>query len=373
MKYIWLCSVMATCLAIVPQFAIALAQLTPDLTDPACRVQWLSRLDVVPCTPHRDTTFPGPNEYGVYFTRIRAEGDHGFPDCRYRNPSRFQTIRNITTLGTSGAKIITSPGFLLIPPQNYPSQVLVNYSIQCSEDELAIVNITDLDLPEMCNGRCTDYVGIDGGFGMTEFCGQLASYNNTDTVLMINTNPFNVIFRSSTDAVVNSGFKATIVCCKREDCSQKLQELREQTENDNTCPALEDIENGAVFQNGTAVGSAAYYVCDAGSVITGDKTRLCLADGTWSGQQPTCVDSTLVSVNCTFEMGFLNVISAACAANIGAIQYRCQIDNTDSFVCEMPYTGPQLLGLSPGCHTFTVFATANSQLIGDPIINTFSI
>ena len=39
------------------------------------------------------------------------------------------------------------------------------------------------------------------------------------------------------------------------------------------------------------LGSIATYMCDDGYVLTGNSTRTCQADGTWSGDSPTCGES----------------------------------------------------------------------------------
>ena len=36
---------------------------------------------------------------------------------------------------------------------SYTNQLLVNYSIECGENELAFYNITTIDLQEKCDGR----------------------------------------------------------------------------------------------------------------------------------------------------------------------------------------------------------------------------
>ena len=56
------------------------------------------------------------------------------------------------------------------------------------------------------------------------------------------------------------------------------------------CPALEDKECMSVeLSNGYEVGSHASYECN--ECLKGNdqcSTRVCLPDGTWSGEEPTC-------------------------------------------------------------------------------------
>ena len=52
------------------------------------------------------------------------------------------------------------------------------------------------------------------------------------------------------------------------------------------CPNLDDLENGNVDYQ-TQEGSTATYTCDSGYQLTGDSTRICQSDGTWSSSAPT--------------------------------------------------------------------------------------
>jgi CUB/sushi domain-containing protein len=56
------------------------------------------------------------------------------------------------------------------------------------------------------------------------------------------------------------------------------------------CPSLMSPEHGTVTTaDGTAVGAAAVFACEAGYQLVGDATRACQADNTWSGTEPQCV------------------------------------------------------------------------------------
>jgi hypothetical protein len=55
-----------------------------------------------------------------------------------------------------------------------------------------------------------------------------------------------------------------------------------------TCPALAAPVNGTVNMTTLSVGAVAVYVCQASYTLVGEPTRTCRADGTWSGSAPTC-------------------------------------------------------------------------------------
>ena len=53
------------------------------------------------------------------------------------------------------------------------------------------------------------------------------------------------------------------------------------------CPALPDPTNGVVSHD-MDVGDLANYSCNDGYYLNGIEIRMCMADGTWSGNTPTC-------------------------------------------------------------------------------------
>jgi hypothetical protein len=58
------------------------------------------------------------------------------------------------------------------------------------------------------------------------------------------------------------------------------------------CPGLEPPTNGSVSAPETDVGETASYQCAAGFTLDGAASRVCLADGSWSGAAPACVAET---------------------------------------------------------------------------------
>ena len=55
------------------------------------------------------------------------------------------------------------------------------------------------------------------------------------------------------------------------------------------CSTLSNQVNGQVSHTaGTAFGQTATYSCDTGYNLVGDSTRMCQANGIWSGSEPTC-------------------------------------------------------------------------------------
>ena len=55
------------------------------------------------------------------------------------------------------------------------------------------------------------------------------------------------------------------------------------------CGALGSPDNGMVDVSETVLNSVATYSCNTGYTLTGDATRTCQGNSTWSGAIPTCV------------------------------------------------------------------------------------
>ena len=61
------------------------------------------------------------------------------------------------------------------------------------------------------------------------------------------------------------------------------------------CGPLTNPANGQVSHtSGTTFGQTATYSCDAGYNLMGGSTRMCQADGMWSGSEPTCQSMLLL-------------------------------------------------------------------------------
>ena len=55
------------------------------------------------------------------------------------------------------------------------------------------------------------------------------------------------------------------------------------------CSTLSNPANGQVSHTaGTSFGQTATYSCDTGYNLVGDSTRICQANGRWSGSKPIC-------------------------------------------------------------------------------------
>lgn len=65
------------------------------------------------------------------------------------------------------------------------------------------------------------------------------------------------------------------------------------------CEMLPSIKNGKVsFPNGnTRLGAAALYECVLGYQLSGDRERICLSSGEWSGREPQCTSEWLRGSN----------------------------------------------------------------------------
>ena len=60
------------------------------------------------------------------------------------------------------------------------------------------------------------------------------------------------------------------------------------------CPVLSDPDNGEVFcslgNNGVPTkGDTFSYICDDIATLSGDSSRQCQSDGTWTGNDPSCI------------------------------------------------------------------------------------
>ena len=54
------------------------------------------------------------------------------------------------------------------------------------------------------------------------------------------------------------------------------------------CANVSSPVNGTVMFDANTVGSQANYSCSEGYILNGTTTRVCQADGQWSGSEPTC-------------------------------------------------------------------------------------
>ena len=90
-------------------------------------------------------------------------------------------------------------------------------------------------------------------------------------------------------------------------------------------PDLTAPANGSVDRTTGTTGDVASYTCNQGYTLSGNATRSCEADGTWTGTAPTC---TAVGTGCTPNPC---VHSAGCTP-VGASGYSCG-------ACDMGYMG----------------------------------
>ena len=67
------------------------------------------------------------------------------------------------------------------------------------------------------------------------------------------------------------------------------------------CGSLIAPTNGTVdLSGGTVYQSIAYYSCNVRHKLSGTATRICQADGTWSGNPPTCDGMHIVTLSLHF-------------------------------------------------------------------------
>jgi len=60
------------------------------------------------------------------------------------------------------------------------------------------------------------------------------------------------------------------------------------------CGNLSSPVNGLVTVDGSTFGSQANYSCSEGYLLNGNSSRMCQADGQWSGSEPTCEGMSFV-------------------------------------------------------------------------------
>ena len=68
------------------------------------------------------------------------------------------------------------------------------------------------------------------------------------------------------------------------------------------CGTLNNPTNGEVSADGSTFGSQANYSCSEGYVLNGNSTRMCQADGQWSGSEPLCEGQDCCV--CTHHLGY---------------------------------------------------------------------
>lgn len=88
-----------------------------------------------------------------------------------------------------------------------------------------------------------------------------------------------------------------------------------------TCDEPEPIENLIVDAGTRAVGAIAQYTCPRGRYLVGNSTRVCQKNGHWGGRRPTCK-----SVDCerpsTIENGRIIVVNESTIYG-GSVEYHC--------------------------------------------------
>ena len=61
------------------------------------------------------------------------------------------------------------------------------------------------------------------------------------------------------------------------------------------CGPLSPPLNGQIFIGNTTTDNVATYLCDSGFLLVdGDDSRVCGADGFWSGDEPTCEGNSMI-------------------------------------------------------------------------------
>ena len=64
------------------------------------------------------------------------------------------------------------------------------------------------------------------------------------------------------------------------------------------CGSLAAPENGMLSIDNTTFASSVIYSCIEGYNIAGDEMRTCLENGSWSGQDPSCLSECMCMLLC---------------------------------------------------------------------------
>ena len=99
------------------------------------------------------------------------------------------------------------------------------------------------------------------------------------------------------------------------------------------CGTLTDPANGQVNNTaGTTFGQTATYTCDIGYNLVGENTRICQADGIWSGIDPLCQGMLLLGLSAIYLcsnhcMPGYYFVSTACSWSIASYKLLHLKDN----------------------------------------------
>ncbi|GAB0099339.1 locomotion-related protein Hikaru genki [Sergentomyia squamirostris] len=122
-------------------------------------------------------------------------------------------------------------------------------------------------------------------------------------------------------------------CSSDEDCKSKKKKClcagacgMSCIKPDRECPELEKPELGEVNYSGRLFGSRATYSCPHGYHVVGLQSRLCLADGTWAGEEPACKQNIYCLTPPTIDHARHSALPEQATFDLDAtVQYSCHI------------------------------------------------
>ena len=91
------------------------------------------------------------------------------------------------------------------------------------------------------------------------------------------------------------------------------------------CPAPEQLANGFLRGNNYTFGNSIIYECNSGYTLRGDRSRICLKNGIWSGRAPSCS-----VVTCQLPEAFPN-------GQWNTSDVSLPYDSTIGFICNVGY------------------------------------
>ncbi|XP_072035616.1 mannan-binding lectin serine protease 1-like [Amphiura filiformis] len=223
--------------------------------------------------------------------------------------------------------IIKTPEY----PDKYPGYSDCDWTITVAEGYVIELVFNDFEIEDHPDGGCPyDSLMIEANGQTTgPFCGTTTA----DWPQQITTSGHELKLTFHSDRLLGlKGFKATYHAIPK------------------PCDAIQAPVNGRLTVEELVYGQIAIYGCSSGYELVGSSERACMADGSWSGTEPTCLavncgEPTTISngdyTSAANDYTYTNTITYQCNdlyQLVGEATRTCQADGTWSE--EQPYCIP---------------------------------